>query len=121
MLDHLALGVSDLAASEAFYAAALAPLGYAVVMERDDRVAFGPPARPIFWLVAREPVATGVHVAFRAPDRERVDAFHAAALAAGAHDNGEPGRRPPDHPPHYGAFVLDLDGNNAEAVCHTPA
>ena len=120
MLDHLALAVRDLAASQAFYEAALAPLGYGVVMERDDRVAFGPTARPIFWLVAREPV-TAAHVAFQASDRERVDAFHAAALAAGATDNGGPGMRPQYHPHYYGAFVLDPDGNNAEAVCHTPA
>jgi catechol 2,3-dioxygenase-like lactoylglutathione lyase family enzyme len=120
VLDHLALGVRDLAASRTFYEAALAPLGYGVVLERDDRVAFGPTARPIFWLVAREPV-TGAHVAFEASDRERVDAFHAAALAAGATDNGGPGMRPQYHPHYYGAFVLDPDGNNAEAVCHTPA
>ncbi len=120
MLDHLGLGVGDLAASRAFYEAALAPLGYGVVMEFDDRVAFGPTARPIFFLVQRTPV-TGVHVAFQAADRERVDAFHAAALAAGATDNGGPGMRPQYHPHYYGAFVLDPDGNNAEAVCHTPA
>ena len=119
MLDHLALGVRDLAASKAFYEAALAPLGYGVVMEREGSVAFGPTARPIFFLNAREPSAN-VHVAFQAADRESVDAFHAAALAAGAKDNGAPGMRPQYHPHYYGAFVLDPDGNNAEAVCHTP-
>jgi catechol 2,3-dioxygenase-like lactoylglutathione lyase family enzyme len=119
MLDHLALGVRDLAASRAFYEAALAPLGYGIVMERGSSVAFGPPARPIFWINEREP-SSGVHVAFQAADRERVDAFHAAALAAGARDNGAPGMRPQYHPHYYGAFVLDPDGNNAEAVCHTP-
>jgi catechol 2,3-dioxygenase-like lactoylglutathione lyase family enzyme len=120
MLDHLAIGVRDLAASRAFYEAARAPLGFGVVMERDDRVALGPTARPIFWLVDREP-ASGVHTAFQADSRERVDAFHAAALAAGGHDNGHPGLRPEYHPHYSGAFVLDPDGNNAEAVCHTPA
>ena len=120
MLDHLSLGVRDLAASRAFYEAALAPLGYGVVMEREGTVAFGPTARPIFWLAAREP-CTGVHLAFQAPDRQHVDAFHAAALAAGGHDNGGPGVRPQYHPHYYGAFVHDPDGNNAEAVCHTPS
>ncbi len=119
MLDHLALGVRDLAASRAFYEAAFAPLGFAVVMERHDRVAFGPPARPIFWLVDGGST-TGIHVAFQAADRERVDAFHAAALAAGGHDNGRPGLRPDYHSHYYGAFIHDPDGNNAEAVCHTP-
>jgi catechol 2,3-dioxygenase-like lactoylglutathione lyase family enzyme len=119
MLDHLAIGVRDLAASRAFYEAALAPLGFGVVMEGGDRVALGPPARPIFWLVDREPAA-GIHVAFQATDRERVDAFHAAALAAGGDDNGRPGLRPQYHPHYYGAFIHDPDGNNAEAVCHTP-
>src|SRR4051794_26679368 len=114
MLDHLALGVSDLAASRSFYEAALAPLGFGVVMEREDRVAIGPPARPIFWLVAGAPVVSGLHIAFQAADRDRVDAFHAAALAAGGADNGGPGIRPHYHPHYYGAFVHDLDGNNAE-------
>ena len=120
MLDHLAIGVRNLAASRAFYEASLAPLGFGVVMERHDRVALGPPARPIFWLVDRAPTA-GVHIAFQAKDRERVDAFHAAALDAGGHNNGHPGLRPEYHPHYYGAFILDLDGNNAEAICHTPA
>ena len=120
MLDHLALGVRDLAASRAFYEAALAPLGFGVVMERDRAVAFGPPARPIFWLRGDREPAAGIHVAFQADDRERVDAFHAAALAAGGDDNGGPGMRPQYHPHYYGAFVHDPDGNNAEAVCHTP-
>src|SRR5918998_4117767 len=118
MLDHLAIGVGDLAASRAFYEAAVAPLDFAVVMEFDDRVAFGPTQRPIFFIVDREPAA-GIHIAFQARDRERVDAFHAAGLNAGGRDNGAPGMRP-YHPHYYGAFVLDPDGNNAEAVCHTP-
>jgi len=119
MLDHLAIGVRDMAASRAFYEAALAPLGFAVVMERDDRIAFGPTQRPIFFLVDREPGA-GIHIAFQANDRDHVDAFHSAALGAGGDDNGGPGMRPQYHPHYYGAFVLDPDGNNAEAVCHTP-
>ena len=119
MLDHLAIGVRDMAASRAFYEAALAPLGFAVVMERGDRIAFGPTQRPIFFIVDREPTA-GIHIAFQASDREHVDAFHTAGLEAGGHDNGAPGMRPQYHPHYYGAFVLDPDGNNAEAVCHTP-
>jgi catechol 2,3-dioxygenase-like lactoylglutathione lyase family enzyme len=119
MLDHFAIGVRDLAASRAFYEAALAPLGFGVVMERDDRVALGPTARPIFWLVDREPTSA-IHIAFQADSRERVDAFHEAARAAGGRDNGHPGLRPDYHPHYYGAFILDPDGNNAEAVCHTP-
>ena len=119
MLDHFAIGVRDLAASRAFYEAALAPLGFGVVMERDDRVALGPPARPIFWLVNRAP-AGGIHVAFQAADRPSVDAFHAAALSAGGSDNGPPGPRLEYHAHYYGAFALDPDGNNAEAVCHKP-
>ena len=119
MIDHLALGVSDVAASRAFYEAALAPLGYEVVMEWEGRVAFGPPARPIFFIGSGP--ATTLHVAFQARDRDAVDAFHAAALAAGGRDNGGPGMRPRYHAHYYGAFVLDPDGINAEAVCHTPS
>jgi catechol 2,3-dioxygenase-like lactoylglutathione lyase family enzyme len=119
MLDHMNIGVRDPAASRAFYEAALAPLGFGVVLERADRIAFGPTARPIFFLVNGHPTA-GIHIAFQAADRERVDAFHAAALAAGGTDNGRPGMRPDYHAHYYGAFVLDPDGNNVEAVCHTP-
>ena len=121
MIDHLSLAVSDVAASRAFYEAALAPLGFGVVMEWEHRVAFGPPARPIFFIGPKEPAITGLHVAFQAAERAAVDAFHAAALAAGGRDNGAPGMRPQYHAHYYGAFVLDPDGNNAEAVCHTPA
>ena len=98
MIDHLALNVSDMAASRAFYEAALAPLGFGVVMEWEGRVAFGPTARPIFFIGRREPVQSGLHIAFQAADRERVDAFHAAALAAGGSDNGEPRHAPPVPP-----------------------
>ena len=123
MIDHLGLTVSDLAASRAFYEAALAPLGYGVVMEIADgdsaHLGFGA-GRPDFWISAGTPVSEGVHAAFAAPDRATVDAFHAAALAAGGTDNGAPGPRPHYHEHYYGAFVLDPDGNNVEAVCHLP-
>src|SRR4051794_33580321 len=110
MIDHLALNVGDLAASRALYEAALAPLGFRVVMEWEGRIAFGPTARPIFFLLEREPVQTGLHIAFQAADRDAVDAFHEAAVAAGGHDNGGPGMRQQYHPHYYGAFVLDPDG-----------
>jgi catechol 2,3-dioxygenase-like lactoylglutathione lyase family enzyme len=121
MFDHLAIGVDDLAASRAFYEAALAPLGFGVVVEAGDRaVAFGPPARSIFWLRSDREPAAGIHVAFQADARESVDAFHAAALAADGKDNGGPGLRLNYHPHYYAAFAYDPDGNNIEAVCHTP-
>jgi catechol 2,3-dioxygenase-like lactoylglutathione lyase family enzyme len=118
LFDHVIINVGDLAASRAFYEAALAPLGGSVVMEFGDRCAFGFDQRPQFWLAARSPVATGLHMAFPAESREAVDAFHAAALSAGGTDNGAPGPRPQYHQAYYGAFVLDAHGNNIEAVNH---
>ena len=122
MFDHVGLNVRDYAASRAFYERALAPLGWSVVMAFDDWKAagFGRAEKPDFWISEREPYGTGTHVAFVADDRATVDAFHAAALAAGGEDNGAPGLREMYHPTYYGAFVLDADGNNVEAVCHTP-
>jgi catechol 2,3-dioxygenase-like lactoylglutathione lyase family enzyme len=120
MLDHVVIAVSDLDASRAFYAAALAPLGLGIVLDLGVSTGFGPPGKPEFWLRAGA-VADPVHVAFAAPDRATVDAFHAAALAAGARDNGGPGLREVYHPTYYGAFVLDPDGHNVEAVRHGPA
>jgi catechol 2,3-dioxygenase-like lactoylglutathione lyase family enzyme len=120
MLDHMAIGVQDLAASRGFYEAALAPLGFGVVMDSDRAVAFGPPARPIFWLRGDREPAARVHIAFQADTRDHVDAFHASGLAAGGEDNGKPGLRPNYHPHYYGAFLYDPDGNNTESVCHTP-
>ena len=130
MLDHLGITVTDYARSKAFYAAALEPLGYRLVMEpREGVVGFGfdSPygAKPALWLYGaeqtRRPVSGPAHVALEARDRAAVDAFHAAALAAGATDNGAPGLREIYHPTYYAAFVLDFDGNNLEAVCHRPA
>jgi catechol 2,3-dioxygenase-like lactoylglutathione lyase family enzyme len=122
MFDHVGLNVRDYAASRAFYERALAPLGWSVVMAFDEWKAagFGTAEKPEFWISEREPYGTGTHVAFVADDRATVDAFHAAALAAGGEDNGAPGIREMYHPTYYGAFVLDADGNNVEAVCHTP-
>ena len=129
MLDHLAITVADLERSRAFYEAALEPLGYRVVMGYPGSVGFGFETergpRPALWLHGAaelgRPVSGPTHIALVAADRAGVDAFHAAALAAGGTDNGAPGLRPQYHPGYYGAFVLDPDGNNLEAVCHPPA
>ena len=122
MIDHVGFPVSDYARSKAFYEQALAPLGMKVLMEPVAEVCGFGGDFPFFWIGKRDRgPQTGVHVAFTAKDREMVDAFHAAALAAGGSDNGEPGVREIYHPTYYGAFVLDPDGNNIEAVCHKPA
>ena len=125
MLDHIGIEVSDYERSKAFYAAALAPLGMKLLMEPADGVGgFGVPAdqKPFFWIAARGgAVVSGAHVAFEVPNLELVDSFHASALAAGAQDNGAPGKREIYHPNYYGAYVLDPDGNNVEAVCHSAA
>ena len=119
VLDHVGLAVSDLAAARAFYVAALEPLGFGVVMEFPGVIALGLAGQPELWMHQGAPSAP-IHIAFHAADRARVDAFHAAALAAGGTDNGAPGLRPQYHPGYYGAYVLDPDGNNVEAVCHQP-
>jgi len=122
VLDHVGLAVRDIAASRRFYEAALEPLGFSVVVEFGDppTLGIGLPRMPQVWLHEGEPAAP-VHVAFHAHDRASVDAFHAAALAAGGRDNGAPGVRPHYHPSYYAAYALDPDGNNVEAVCHAPA
>ena len=118
VIDHVIVGVRDLRASRAFYERALAPLGIGVVLEHPTSgVAFGRDWKPSFWLAARTPSAP-VHIGFASTDRAAVDAFHREALAAGGRDNGAPGLRPQYHGAYYGAFVLDPDGNNVEAVCH---
>jgi catechol 2,3-dioxygenase-like lactoylglutathione lyase family enzyme len=120
MFDHISFPVRDLATSRAFYTAALAPLGLVVAMETDGAVGFGEPGRPHFWLGGNGAPPSGIHLAFAAATRAEVDAFYAAAIAAGGKDNGPPGLRPHYHPNYYGAFVFDPDGHNAEAVCHAP-
>lgn len=120
MLDHVIISVSDISASRAFYEQALAPLDYQIVMEHGDGCAFGVMQKPDFFIRQGESVKPPVHVAFTARNREAVDAFHAAALAAGGTDHGAPGLRPDYHPDYYGAFVLDPDGHNIESVCHRP-
>ena len=120
-LDHVGLDVSDYEASRAFYDNALAPLSLKLMMEPIERVGGYGDDFPFFWIAQRgRGPDSGVHVAIRTEARETVDAFHAAALAAGGTDNGGPGVREIYHPHYYGAFVLDPDGNNVEVVCHTP-
>ena len=122
MIDHAGFGVRDYATSKAFYEQALAPLGITLIMEPMGRAAgFGEDGKPYFWIEDGRAPVTQVHVAFHAGDRATVDAFHAAALAAGGTDNGGPGVREIYHPTYYGAYVLDPDGNNVEAVCHAAA
>ena len=130
MIDHITLRVRDLAATHAFYTKVLAPLGYregySAVHDGVAMLGFGCEVPGIgfkidTWFVhGPEPVSTAVHLCWRAATRGAVDAFHAAALAAGATDNGGPGVRAHYHANYYGAFVLDPDGNNIEAVCHAP-
>src|SRR5688500_10819083 len=123
MIDHVGFKVSVYATSTAFYASALAPLGYGLVMEvtpertgTDSHDAgFGASGKPDFWIgTSQAATRSGLHIALVAGSRAAVDAFHAAALAAGARDNGAPGLRPIYHPHYYGASVLDPDGHNIE-------
>lgn len=128
MLDHIGLAVRDAARSRAFYEQALAPLGYrglGVISPEETTtggaaVLFGVD-EPDFVIADKETPGEGNHVAFRADSRAQVDAFHAAALAAGGRDNGGPGPRPHYGPTYYAAFVFDPDGFNVEAVCHREA
>ena len=128
MIDHLTTYATDLDATVAFYDAVLAPLGYArnvnMVTSWDEEFptrricAYGPGSRPMYWIAEVADAASPRHVAFAAADHGAVDAFHAAGLAIGARDNGAPGPRPQYHPGYYGAFLIDPDGNNVEAVNH---
>jgi catechol 2,3-dioxygenase-like lactoylglutathione lyase family enzyme len=129
MLDHTGINVSDLARSKVFYRAALAPLGYEIRKEHGSQAAgFGvpdglrksPDPGGEFWIAQGDPQTPRVHVAFNAATRTEVDAFYQAAIAAGGKDNGPPGLRPRYHADYYGAYVLDPDGYNIEAVCHAP-
>jgi catechol 2,3-dioxygenase-like lactoylglutathione lyase family enzyme len=126
-IDHTSLSVSDFAAAKAFYTAALAPLGITVLMEfpkavtgSTDVAGLGSDGKPFFWLAAAGKTTPRIHLAFAAKNRAEVDAFYQAAIAAGGKDNGPPGVRPHYHANYYGAFVIDADGHNVEAVCHTP-
>jgi catechol 2,3-dioxygenase-like lactoylglutathione lyase family enzyme len=129
MLDHVGIAVQDAARSQAFYDAALAPLGITMLMEigadltesGGKACGYGKDDHPFFWFGDNERTGEGFHVAFVVDSRNLVDAFYKAALAAGGTDNGAPGLRPHYHPNYYAAFVLDPDGHNVEAVCHRSA
>lgn len=126
MIDHIGFSVSDYQRAKAFYSSALAPLGYSLVMEvtqqtgHDPAAGFGASGKPDFWIGGEGGLNKPVHVAILAEDRSAVNAFYEAAIAAGGRDNGAPGLRAHYHPDYYGAFVLDPDGHNIEAVCHSP-
>jgi catechol 2,3-dioxygenase-like lactoylglutathione lyase family enzyme len=129
-LDHITLTISDYKRSKTFYERALSPLGIKLIMEFGEAAGFGLPSKPDFWIGSgptsfQKPeqlqIITPSHVAFAARSRAEVDAFHVAALAAGGRDFGAPGVRPQYHPGYYGAFVLDPDGHNIEAVFHGAA
>ena len=123
MFDHIAVAVSDFAKSKAFYTQALAPTGHSKVVEimmdggRKPGAGFCHEDGSDLWISQGEPTRP-IHLAWRVASRAAVDAFHAAALAAGGRDNGAPGLRPQYPPNYYAAYVLDPDGHNIEAVCH---
>ena len=125
MMDHIGLAVADFERSKSFFINALAPLDITLIMEvtaeqtgGDAHAGFGAERKAFFWIGNSRKPTSGVHVAFTAKSRSQVDAFYRAALTAGGRDNGPPGLRPQYHPNYYGAFILDADGNNIEAVCH---
>lgn len=136
MIDHLSLPLADIERGRRFYDAVMAALGQQRVKDIavEDHVTSGygsapdSEIEPMFWIGAPLVALTslpagrdGLHIAFKAASRAMVDAFHAAAMAAGGTDNGAPGVRPHYHEHYYAAFVIDLDGNAIEAVCHDPA
>jgi len=136
MIDHMTFRVTDIQRAKTFYSAALTPLGYSLSFEGNFGMnilgfAYPDPHEPEgkktdVWFIdgpspyGGAPATTGCHLAWRAANRAQVDAFYHAALAAGGRDNGAPGLRPDYHPHYYGAFVIDPEGNNIEAVCHLP-
>jgi len=121
MIDHVTANVGDFERAKDFYSKALAPLGYSLQMEFPGAGGFGTgEGIPDFWIGSHEERGA-THVAFTAESRAAVDAFHEAAIAAGATDNGPPGVRPHYHETYYAAYVHDVDGNNIEAVTHKPA
>lgn len=117
MYDHVGIKVRDLKASATFYASALGPLGHVQGYGDKTTAGFGPKDAPALWLYQSDkPAGPGTHIAFRAAVRAAVDGFYGAALKAGGRDNGPPGLRLDYSPTYYAAFVIDLDGNNVEAV-----
>ena len=121
MLDHVTIGVSDFKRSRHFYDQALHPLDIIrLYAEGENAAGFGIHPKAFFWISGRDAVQTGAHIAFAAKDRDTVERFYEAAIRAGGRDNGGPGIREHYHPNYFGAFVLDPDGHNIEAVCHLP-
>ena len=118
IFDHIGLSVSNYTRSKEFYSACLAPLDIKLVIEIEGWAGFGKDGRPQFWFGPDDSIQVPMHIAFVAESRSDVDHFYQAAIAAGAKDNGKPGIREIYHPDYYGAFVLDPDGHNIEAVCH---
>jgi catechol 2,3-dioxygenase-like lactoylglutathione lyase family enzyme len=128
VIDHTGVIVSDFTRSKEFYRRALEPIGYRLLAEfpaamtgSTDVAGFGVPPKPDFWIGNGRPNVPPIHIAFRVENRALVQAFYQAALTAGGRDNGAPGARPHYHEHYFGAFVLDPDGHNIEAVCHDPA
>lgn len=117
IFDHILLTVTNVAKSKQFYASALAPLGITFIKEEDGYVGFGVNGKASFWICSGGDAQAPMHIAFIAPDRKSIDAFHDASIAVGGRDNGKPGLREYYQPNYYGAFVLDPDGHNIEAVC----
>ena len=121
MLDHVTIGVSDFKRSKHFYDQALHPLDIVrLYAEGENAAGFGIHPKAFFWISGRDAVQSGAHIAFAAKDRDTVERFYEAAIRAGGRDNGGPGIREHYHPNYFGAFVLDPDGHNIEAVCHLP-
>jgi catechol 2,3-dioxygenase-like lactoylglutathione lyase family enzyme len=127
MLDHVSLGVSDLAKSRRFYDAVLRPLGLVRIVnfgnDRGSDYGAAPGSLGVEFTITAElgvRPAQGMHLCFRARDRAVVREFHRLAISSGGRDDGAPGLRPQYHASYYGAFILDPDGHRIEAVCHAP-
>jgi catechol 2,3-dioxygenase-like lactoylglutathione lyase family enzyme len=128
MIDHTGVNVRDFEKSKTFYTAVFSTIGYSLLANlpasitgHTDVAGFGEAPKPDFWVINGKPNNPPLHVAFRVNTRAEVDNFYQAGIAAGGRDNGKPGIRPQYHPNYYGAFILDPDGHNIEAVCHAPA
>jgi len=120
IIDHIGLVVSNYEISKQFYTKCLAPLNIKLVMEFEGWAGFGKNDKPEFWFGSDGDAHKPMHIAFAAENRDQVNKFYEAALAADGKDNGPPGIREEYHPDYYGAFIYDLDGHNIEAVCHNP-
>lgn len=120
IIDHIGISVRDYSASLAFYAKVLAPLRIEKIMEVEGWAGFGRDGKPEFWFGSHSDIQIPMHLAFSAENRSQVDSFYQSAISAGAKDNGKPGIREIYHPNYYGAFVIDINGHNLEAVCHNP-